>query len=306
MRTTEQIAATVDWPARSSCRGLNCAVAVRAGVIRPGGRRTRPIPGPPWHARRLAGVRGSLRQRVINPGARDRHADGAGPRRRGQSPPLLIGRAQDKRIPATLPARLARHSGGRCWPASSTIGGTVTSNGAIQPGRDEPRLAWDVRELVLSLGYRCSMPNGGTAHEATAPRYLVRFVTDDQVFLLSRKQRLHKERLRQDPRMARWRYIVGRAPGAVAAGALRAGGQRRTTCTWRADGMIPTHNSTLALDLARAASIKARPDRGDVQPGDEPQRDHHAAALGRGAGAAALRCGPARWARTTGPGWPGG
>ena len=35
-------------------------------------------------------------------------------------------------------------------------------------------------------------------------------------------------------------------------------------------GMIPTHNSTLALDLARSAAVKHDPADGDLQPGDEP------------------------------------
>jgi replicative DNA helicase len=101
------------------------------------------------------------------------------------------------------------------------------------------------------------MPNRKAPRgDACAPRYLLRFLTDDQVFLLSRKQRLHKERLRHDPRMARWRYIVG----------VRQVPSRPVRCVQvdspdhlylAGDGMIPTHNSTLALDLARAASVKA-------------------------------------------------
>jgi replicative DNA helicase len=136
------------------------------------------------------------------------------------------------------------------------IGGTVAGNGAIHLAVTSRELACDVRELALSLGYRCSMPNRKAPRGAgTAPRYLIRFLTDDQVFLLSRKQRLHKERLRHDPRMARWRYIVG----------VRRVPSRPVRCVQvdspdqlylAGDGMIPTHNSTLALDLARAASVK--------------------------------------------------
>ena len=47
--------------------------------------------------------------------------------------------------------------------------------------------------------------------------------------------------------------------------------------------------STLALDFARAAAIKTQHDHGVLQPGDGPQRDHHAAAVGGGPGAAAAR-----------------
>ena len=37
--------------------------------------------------------------------------------------------------------------------------------------------------------------------------------------------------------------------------------------------------STLALDLCRAASHPPQPDLGHLQPGDDAQRDHHAAAV---------------------------
>jgi replicative DNA helicase len=137
------------------------------------------------------------------------------------------------------------------------IGGTVASNGAIRLAVTSHGLAQDVRELLLSLGYRCSAPARQARRSAgTAPRYLVSFMTDDQVFLLSRKQRLHKERLRHDPQQARWRHIVD----------VRRVPSRPVRCVQvdapdhlylAGEGMIPTHNSTLALDLARAASVKA-------------------------------------------------
>jgi replicative DNA helicase len=137
------------------------------------------------------------------------------------------------------------------------IGGTVASNGSIRLAVTSQELARDVRELVLSLGYRCSGPARQTRRSAaTAPRYLVSFMTDDQVFLLSRKQRLHKERLRHDPHQARWRHVVD----------VRRVPSRPVRCVQvdapdrlylAGEGMIPTHNSTLALDLARAASVKA-------------------------------------------------
>ncbi len=136
------------------------------------------------------------------------------------------------------------------------MGGTLAANGAIRLAVTSPGLARDVRQLILSLGYRCSMPTRkARSGAATSPRYLVGFLTDDQVFLLSRKQRLHKERLRNDPRLTRWRYIVD----------VRRVPSRPVRCVQvdspdhlylAGEGMIPTHNSTLALDLARAASVK--------------------------------------------------
>ncbi len=137
------------------------------------------------------------------------------------------------------------------------VGGTVTRAGAIRMPVTSHRLAQDVRELVLSLGYQCSIPARKARRGAAASlRYLVSFTTDDQLFLLSRKQRLHKERLRHDPERFRWRHIVD----------VRRVPPRPVRCVQvdspdrlylAGQGMIPTHNSTLALDLARAASVKA-------------------------------------------------
>jgi replicative DNA helicase len=170
--------------------------------------------------------------------------------------PALLPGGQEKRIPVTYlrgseAQRLALLAG------ILDIGGTVASNGAIHLAVTSRELACDVRELVLSLGYRCSMPiRKAPRGPATAPRYLVRFLTDDQVFLLSRKQRLHKERVRHDPRMARWRYIVDVRP--VPSRPVRCVQVDSPDQLYLAgEGMIPTHNSTLALDLARAASVKA-------------------------------------------------
>ncbi|HTZ26831.1 MAG TPA: replicative DNA helicase [Streptosporangiaceae bacterium] len=162
---------------------------------------------------------------------------------------------EEKRIPVTY-LRGSEAQRRALLAGILDIGGTVAGNGAIHLAVTSRELACDVRELVLSLGYRCSMPNrkaprGG----ATASRYLIRFLTDDQVFLLSRKQRLHKERLRHDPRMARWRYIVGARP--VPSRPVRCVQVDSPDQLYLAgDGMIPTHNSTLALDLARAASVR--------------------------------------------------
>jgi replicative DNA helicase len=168
----------------------------------------------------------------------------------------LLPGGEEKRIPATY-LRGSEAQRRALLAGILDIGGTVAGNGAIHLAVTSRELACDVRELLLSLGYRCSMPDRKAPRgEATAPRYLVRFLTDDQVFLLSRKQQLHKARLRHDPRMARWRYIVG----------VRQVPSRPVRCVQvdspdqlylAGDGMIPTHNSTLALDLARAASVKA-------------------------------------------------
>ena len=170
--------------------------------------------------------------------------------------PALLSGGEGKRIPVAY-LRGSEAQRRALLAGILDIGGTVAGNGAINLAVTSRELACDVRELVLSLGYRCSMPiRKAPRGAATAPRYLVRFLTDDQVFLLSRKQRLHKERARHDPRMARWRYIVDVRP--VPSRPVRCVQVDSPDQLYLAgEGMIPTHNSTLALDLARAASVKA-------------------------------------------------
>jgi replicative DNA helicase len=135
--------------------------------------------------------------------------------------------------------------------------GTVHATGSIQLAITNRELAEGARELVHSLGYRCSLSTkqvkGGKPESSTC--YILNFTTTDQVFRLSRKQSAHKERLNHDAQRTRWRYItdVRRVPSVPV----------RCVQVDAADGlflagrhMVPTHNSTLALDLARAASIR--------------------------------------------------
>ena len=136
--------------------------------------------------------------------------------------------------------------------------GTVTGSGSIQLAVTSERLARDARELVFSLGYRCSIATkrvtGRTGMSSTC--YMLTFTTTDQVFQLSRNQRLHKERLHNYPQRTRWRYIVDVRPmPSVPVRCVQVDNADHLYLAGR--GMIPTHNSTLALDFARSAAIKA-------------------------------------------------
>jgi replicative DNA helicase len=135
--------------------------------------------------------------------------------------------------------------------------GTVTSTGSIQLAVTSRELAEGVREVVLSLGYRCSMSTKRVKgrSEASSTCYMVNFTTPDRVFWLDRKHLLHKERLRHDPQRTRWRYIVDVRPvPSRPVRCIQVDSADRLYLAGRS--MIPTHNSTLALDLARAASLK--------------------------------------------------
>jgi replicative DNA helicase len=135
--------------------------------------------------------------------------------------------------------------------------GTVGDTGSVQLAVTTRELAYGVRELVQSLGYRSSMTikrvRGSTPDCSTC--YLVNFSTTDSVFKLSRKRASHKERLRHAPQRSRWRYITAVRPvPSVPVRCVQVGSADRLYLAGR--NMVPTHNSTLALDLARAASIK--------------------------------------------------
>ena len=135
--------------------------------------------------------------------------------------------------------------------------GTVGTTGFVQLAIANSELAYGVRELIQSLGYRCPIVTKqlrGTSEQSSV-WYQLSFTTTDTVFKLSRKQITHKERLRHNPQGTRWRYITAVRP--VSSVPVRCvqvdSADQLYLAGW---SMIPTHNSTLALDLARAASIK--------------------------------------------------
>jgi replicative DNA helicase len=137
--------------------------------------------------------------------------------------------------------------------------GTVTAYGSVQFAVTSRRLAEDFRELVITLGYRCGWSEKPVRGRSTASStaYTVTFTTDDHVFRLSRKSELHQERrLGPSGPKTRRRYIRDVRP--VPSRPVRCIQVDASDHLYLASrSMIPTHNSTLALDLARAASVKA-------------------------------------------------
>jgi replicative DNA helicase len=136
--------------------------------------------------------------------------------------------------------------------------GTVTRTGSVQFGVTCRRLAEDFRELVLTLGYRCGWSEkrvkGRTPDSSIS--YTVTFTTDDEVFRLTRKRLDHKARQTRPvtPRTRR-RYITAATPvPSVPVRCVQVDSPDHLYLASRS--MVPTHNSTLALDFARAASIK--------------------------------------------------
>jgi replicative DNA helicase len=138
-------------------------------------------------------------------------------------------------------------------------GGTVNPTGSVQFTSNSSRLAADVRELVVTLGYRCGISRkcvaGRTVDSSVA--YTITFTTTDEVFRLSRKREVHQQRRpATTTQRVRQRMIVGiREVPSVPVRCLQVDAP---DCLYLASrSMIPTHNSALALDICRAASIRS-------------------------------------------------
>ena len=132
-------------------------------------------------------------------------------------------------------------------------GGHVTRDGAVQSAVTSRRLAAGTRQLILSLGYQAAMttkPSGRPAAEGGAC-YAVTFTPPDKVFRLTRK--LARQSTGGHP-AARARMITAVRPvPSVPVRCVQVDNADHMYLAGRT--WVPTHNSTLALDFARAASI---------------------------------------------------
>lgn len=135
--------------------------------------------------------------------------------------------------------------------------GTVTNGGTVQFSVTNQRLATDVAELVVSLGYRCQVATkvvkGRT--EASSTAYILNFSAAESVFGLHRKDLLHKERRASSSVRSNSRFIVDvRFAASVPVRCVEVDNDDHLYLASRS--MIPTHNSTLGLDFMRSCSIK--------------------------------------------------
>ncbi len=137
-----------------------------------------------------------------------------------------------------------------------TDGTVVRQGGSLQFAVTNERLARDVFELIVSLGYKCTWrtkPVKGRNPESSTC-FTLTFSTTDDVFRLHRKQILHKEtRPESTVRIGR-RYVVDVRPvESVPVRCVQVDNEEHMYLAGRS--MVPTHNSTLALDFCRSASI---------------------------------------------------
>jgi replicative DNA helicase len=134
--------------------------------------------------------------------------------------------------------------------------GTVAVTGTVQLGVTDERLALDVQELVVSLGYRCTIVRRQAEgrSESSPVAHRLNFTTDDDVFQLERKRLLHKERRGRRFQRGNSRSITAVRP--ISSVPVRCVQVDNDSHLFLAgSSMIPTHNSTLGLDIARSASI---------------------------------------------------
>jgi replicative DNA helicase len=257
VRTTDEIARTLH---RGDGRGYNHAVAVASPLVLPAAQ----LPVSPYVLGLWLGD-GSSSKAAFTTEPRTTPVRTCGKvcggywKAHGTLPPVLrkLGVLRNKHIPvqylrASKEQRLALLAG------LLDTDGTVNRTGSVQFTSTSPRLAADVRELVVSLGYRCGMWRkrvpGHT--EASSTAFTITFTTTDEVFRLQRKRNMHLERRPgQTTARVHQRMIVDVRP--VATVPVRCVQVDAPDSLYLASkSMIPTHNSALALDVCRSASIQ--------------------------------------------------
>ncbi|GAB3507490.1 replicative DNA helicase [Amycolatopsis cihanbeyliensis] len=174
---------------------------------------------------------------------------------------LTVWPSADSRFVAELPAGAAlEHTGRECIPARylrASAGqrrallaglldtaGSVGDSGEIRLALPGTRLAEDVRDLIVGLGYGCS-----PAAEVLC------FDTADRVFGTEHQHLRHKHLLggRAGTETAR-RIVAVREVPSVPVRCVQVDAADHLYLAGRS--MIPTHNSTLGLDFARSCSIR--------------------------------------------------
>jgi replicative DNA helicase len=162
----------------------------------------------------------------------------------------------DKHIPAAY-LRASQRQRRELLAGLLDTDGTVAPNGTVQFSVTSQRLAMDVRELVTSLGYRSGLSSKRVAGrtESSSTAWTITFSTDDQVFELERKRLLHKERGARRFTRRGSRFITEVRPTAtVPVRCIQVDNEAHLYLAGRS--MVPTHNSTVGLDICRSAAIR--------------------------------------------------
>ncbi|WP_439675910.1 replicative DNA helicase [Embleya sp. MST-111070] len=265
VRTTEEIAATVRCA--TADRRLNHAVRVAAPACLP----ERDLPLPPYVLGAWLGDGHSAGSRftTADPEMID-NIEREGIRAVPTSSPMsfnlclpdpgavdailsTLGVLDDKHIPEDY-LRASEAQRRALLAGLLDTDGHVSPSGTVRFAVTNRRLAEGTLELVLSLGYRATMrtePVKGRDAD-TSIRYQVNFTPADKVFRLTRK--IARQSTLAYP-TTRLRYIAAvRRIDSVSVRCVEVDNADHLYLAGRA--WIPTHNSTLGLDIARACSIR--------------------------------------------------
>lgn len=136
--------------------------------------------------------------------------------------------------------------------------GTVTRGGAYQICLTSKPLALNVYELIVSLGYRCGWAEKRVCGrcEETSTAYIMTFSTPRRIFSLSRKNDAHVERRKaNNTTRSNSRFITEvKKIESVPVRCVQVDNESHMYLA--GESMVPTHNSTLALDIMREMSIR--------------------------------------------------
>ncbi len=167
-----------------------------------------------------------------------------------------IGVLNDKHIPTAYLRASERQRRALLAGLLDTVG-TATNCGSVQFVVRDHRLADDAYELIVSLGYKCSRTAERVRgrDEAHSTFHILNFTCTDDVFRLARKVAAHRER--RPVTLARIGRRLIRSVDRVDSVPVRCVQVDNVDHLYLAGrSMVPTHNSTLGLDLCRSASIK--------------------------------------------------
>ena len=160
----------------------------------------------------------------------------------------------DKHVPAAY-LRASESQRRRLLAGLLDTDGSVANGGrSVRFEVTHRRLAESVQELVVSLGYRCRMTTKSVPGRkpASSTCFRLTFTPPDKVFALTRK--LARQTLAAGPRAGR-RYVVDVRPiPSVPVRCVQVDNDDHLYLAGRS--MIPTHNSTIALDALRSATIR--------------------------------------------------
>ena len=230
--TTAQIAATL----HTADQRLNHAVENAAPLLLP----ERELPVPPYVLGCRLGTEAATEAGDVAPAATEAAELPEGPE--GPHIPAVYLRAAQGQRRALLAGLL-------------DAGGTVGPTGEIRFTARGPRLAEDVRELIVSLGYQCGPVTAVPGGPAGQPVSALELVTTDEVFQAEEKRAAHRSRSRGIPQ-TRSRYVVAVRPvPSVPVRCVTVDNDEHLYLAGRS--MIPTHNSTASMDFARNAAIRA-------------------------------------------------